>query len=283
MKKYFFTVSMLILAQFASAQVSPTSDLYKTIISRDSLLFTIGFNTCDITQFENLLCDDFKFFHDKDGIADKKQFLHSLRNGLCASPETYQSRRELVAGTTEIFPMYKNNVIYAAIQKGNHRFYETIPPNKEAFAGVARFTHVWLLENGQWKLSESLSYDHQNSDFSDEENTLFNNEASVEHWLKENKIPTLGIGIINNRKLQHIKVYGELRPSVKAPYNSVFNVASLAKPVTAMVALRLASMRKWDLDEPLFHYWIDPDVAQDKNHKQLTTRHVLSHQSGFTN
>src|SRR5690606_6591168 len=61
------------------------------------------------------------------------------------------------------------------------------------------------------------------------------------------------------------------------------NVASLAKPVTAMVALRLASMRKWDLDEPLFHYWIDPDVAQDKNHKQLTTRHVLSHQSGFTN
>ncbi len=283
MKKYFFTVSMLILAQFASAQVSPTSDLYKTIISRDSLLFTIGFNTCDITQFENLLCDDFKFFHDKDGIADKKQFLHSLRNGLCASPETYQSRRELVAGTTEIFPMYKNNVIYAVIQKGNHRFYETIPPNEETFAGVARFTHVWLLENGQWKLSESLSYDHQNSDFSDEENTLFNNEASVEHWLKENKIPTLGIGIINNGKIQHIKVYGELQPGVKAPYNSVFNVASLAKPVTAMVALRLASMRKWDLDEPLFHYWIDPDVAQDKNHKQLTTRHVLSHQSGFTN
>lgn len=283
MKKYFFTVSLLLLTQFITAQVDPKSDLYKTIMSKDSLLFTIGFNTCDIAQFENLLSDEFKFFHDKDGISDKKQFLTSLRNGLCASPDSYQSRRELISGSTEIFPLYKNNVLYGAIQKGNHRFYETIPPSKEAYAGSARFSNVWLLENGIWKLSECLSYDHQNTDFSDDSNSIFTNEVSIEKWLKENKIPTLGVGIINNGKLQQIKVYGELQPGVSAPYNTVFNVASLAKPVTAMVALRLTSMNKWDLDEPLYHYWVDPDVSKDKNHKNLTTRHILSHQSGFPN
>ena len=31
------------------------------------------------------------------------------------------------------------------------------------------------------------------------------------------------------------------------------------------------------------HYWIDPDVQNDPRHKMLTTRHVLTHQSGFEN
>lgn len=283
MKKYLLIVSVLLLTYAAVAQVSPTSDLYKTIISKDSLLFTIGFNTCDIRQFEDLLSEDFKFFHDKDGIADKKQFLHSLRNGLCASPDLYQSRRELAAGSTEIYPMYKNNVLYAAIQKGNHRFYETIPPNQERFAGTARFSHLWVLENGFWKLSESLSYDHQTADFSGEIHAIFQNDASVEQWLKENNIPTLGIGMIQHGQLKQVKMYGELKPGVTAPYNAIFNVASLAKPVTAMVALKLVDLGKWSLDEPLYRYWVDADVAQDANHKKLTTRHILSHQSGFLN
>jgi CubicO group peptidase (beta-lactamase class C family) len=37
------------------------------------------------------------------------------------------------------------------------------------------------------------------------------------------------------------------------------------------------------LDEPLYHYWIDPDVKDDSNSLKITTRHVLSHQTGFVN
>jgi len=37
------------------------------------------------------------------------------------------------------------------------------------------------------------------------------------------------------------------------------------------------------LDEPIYNYWIDQDIAKDPNLKKLTTRHILSHQTGFTN
>jgi hypothetical protein len=47
------------------------------------------------------------------------------------------------------------------IQNGVHSFYENIEGNPERFASMAKFTHLWILENGEWKLLRSLSYDHQ--------------------------------------------------------------------------------------------------------------------------
>jgi CubicO group peptidase (beta-lactamase class C family) len=52
--------------------------------------------------------------------------------------------------------------------------------------------------------------------------------------------------------LKQVKVFGEISKGVVAPYNTIFNVASLTKPVTAIVALKLVSLGKWNLDEPIF-------------------------------
>jgi len=113
--------------------------------------------------------------------------------------------------------------------------------------------------------------------------SIFDNAMAVEAWLKELKVPALGIGIIRDGKLREITVYGELKKGEPAPYNAIFNVASLTKPVVAMLTLKLVSNGQWQLDEPLAKYWTDPDVANDPRSKKLTTRHVLSHQTGFTN
>jgi hypothetical protein len=100
MKKQLVTIFFFLTTFSAFTQVDKNSELYKTILSKDSLLFDVGFNTCDIKQFENLLSENFEFFHDKDSISNKTIFIHNIRNGLCISPTTYQSRRELVKEST---------------------------------------------------------------------------------------------------------------------------------------------------------------------------------------
>lgn len=37
------------------AQLAKTDPLYRTIMSKDSLLFSVGFNTCNIGQMESVL------------------------------------------------------------------------------------------------------------------------------------------------------------------------------------------------------------------------------------
>lgn len=112
---------------------------------------------------------------------------------------------------------------------------------------------------------------------------FFNQQSSILQWLADNKVPALGIGIIREGKLQQIRMYGELQKGVPAPYNAIFNVASLTKPVVSMLTLKLIDKGEWKLDEPLAQYWIDPDVMNDPRSKKLTTRHILSHQTGFVN
>lgn len=102
-------------------------------------------------------------------------------------------------------------------------------------------------------------------------------------WLKENNVPALGLGVIRDGKLAEVRVFGELQQGVTAPYDTIFNVASLTKPVVTMLTMQLVAKGQWSLDEPLAKYWVDPDVAGDPRHAKLTTRHVLSHQTGFMN
>ncbi len=251
-------------------------------MKQDSLLFELGFNKCDTLQLEKMVSEDFEFYHDKGGITPSKAaFVQSIKNNICKL--SYKPIRRLAMAGTEIYPLEQNGKLYGAIQHGIHRFYALEKDKPEYFTSIARFTHVWTIEDGKWKFLRGLSYDHQPMDTPDKGNTIFNDASEIEAWIKTNKIPALGIGIIKDGKLKAVNVYGELEKGRPAPLNTIWNVASLTKPVTAMVALKLVSMGKWNLDEPLYKYWIDPDLINDPRHKKLTSRIVLSHQTGFPN
>ncbi|MBK6965502.1 MAG: nuclear transport factor 2 family protein [Bacteroidales bacterium] len=157
------TLLLLLLFLFTFSlfsQVAPSSALFRTLKAQDSLLFEVGFNNCDITQFENLVKEDFEFYHDKSGItATKADFIAGIRDGLCKM--NYKARRELVENSLEVYPMENKGVLYGVIQTGSHRFYEVKDVKPDQLTSVAKFTHVWLLENGSWKLSRGLSYDHK--------------------------------------------------------------------------------------------------------------------------
>jgi CubicO group peptidase (beta-lactamase class C family) len=106
---------------------------------------------------------------------------------------------------------------------------------------------------------------------------------SIYSWLKSNHVPAVAIGIIENNRIKSVDVYGELTGGVKAPLNAYWNVASLTKPVTALTVLALVDQGKWDLDEPVSKYWIDPDIKDDPRTAKLTIRILLSHSAGFPN
>jgi CubicO group peptidase (beta-lactamase class C family) len=278
------TVSILALFLTCSAysQVDKSDGLYKTIKEKDSLLFDIGFNTCNIEILQELISDEFVFFHDQSGMTKSKDaFVESVQNGLCKLP--YKAIRTLNQGTTSNYPLYKNDTIYGGIQNGEHSFYALEGENQKYLTSTAKFTHVWIIKNGEWKLRSVLSFNHRNVEKEDNKNGLFIDNEETNDWLKKKKIPSVGIGFIDKGQIQQISVFGELEQGQPAPLNTVWNVASMTKPITAVITLTLVNQGLWSLDEPIYKYYTDPDVANDPKSKLLTTRMILSHQSGLPN
>jgi len=144
-----------------NAQADRDSDLFRALFTCDSLLFNVGFNTCDISQFERLVSEDFEFYHDQSGITSSKgAFIAGTREGLCKID--YQPIRRLVESSLQVFPLKTNGRLYGAVQSGEHRFYAKYPDRAEAeLTSEAQFTHLWLLEAGEWKLARVLSFDHE--------------------------------------------------------------------------------------------------------------------------
>lgn len=258
-----------------NAQIDKNSPLFLELKKQDSLFFERGFNNCDLAYLEKSVDENLKFYHDNGGFQDKKLFLERTKQNICGNPNQ-KPIRKVIESSVEVFPLYNNGELYGAIQTGEHQFFTREKNKKDVLGGEAKFTSVWTKKDGNWMISDVLSYDH-----GDPSHTKITD--NLEQLLKDNNIPTLGLGIIQGGKLIQINVYGTLDGKKVAPYNSLFNVASLTKPVSAMTVLRLVSLGKWNLDEPLYKYFTDPDIAKDPRSKKLTTRLVMSHQTGFPN
>ncbi len=108
-------------------------------------------------------------------------------------------------------------------------------------------------------------------------------DATINEWLHRSKAPIVGIGLIEDGRVKEAKVFGEIREGVPASNNTIFNVASLTKPIVAILTLKLVSAGRWSLDEPLSAYFVDPDLLNDSRNTKITTRLVLTHETGLPN
>ena len=87
MKKIIAAFFLLMTCAASFSQVAKTSELYKTLKTNDSLLFNIGYNNRDISQFENFISDNFEFYHDEGGaMLSKSAFISSIKEGLLSYP-----------------------------------------------------------------------------------------------------------------------------------------------------------------------------------------------------
>ena len=104
--------------------------------------------------------EDVEFYHDKSGpTIGLEEFTKAIKNGLCGN-QNFRLRREAIPETISVFPMENKQVIYGAILSGEHLFYILEKGKPEYLDGHARFSHLWLFQNNQWKMARILSYDH---------------------------------------------------------------------------------------------------------------------------
>ena len=108
-------------------------------------------------------------------------------------------------------------------------------------------------------------------------------DARAAEWLKVSHVPSLAVANIENGKVAWTVVHGEQSPGVAATGKTLYNVASLTKPITAETVLRLACAGKLSLDESMSPFWLDPDIKDDPQNELLTPKLCLSHQTGFAN
>lgn len=98
-------------------------------------------------------------------------------------------------------------------------------------------------------------------------------------------IPGASLGIIKQDELLFSKAYGVKNILTKEAVDAstIFQAASITKPVFAYTVLRLVDKGLIDLDKPLYHYLAFEELEGDERYKKMTARHVLSHQSGLPN
>lgn len=108
-------------------------------------------------------------------------------------------------------------------------------------------------------------------------------DAEVSGLLRKYHVASVSVALIEQGRVVFERAYGQQSEGVPATPETLFNLASLTKPVVAEVLLRLVAGGELSLDEPLSAHWIDPEVAADARHQQLTLRIALSHQTGLPN
>ncbi|PSR55131.1 hypothetical protein AHMF7605_17275 [Adhaeribacter arboris] len=108
---------------------------------------------------------------------------------------------------------------------------------------------------------------------------------TIPQLLDSASIPGLAISVIREGKMAYTQVYGvkSTETKEKMAINTIFEAASLSKPVFAYACLQLMEQGLLNLDKPLYTYLPYPDIARDERYKRITARMVLSHTSGFPN
>ena len=140
----------LFLSSYSHSMAQPHGDLYKLIQTQDSVLFA-AFNVCDIETFKSMFTADLEFYHDMGGLTDYAFTVKAIQNNC---DNKLGLIRTLVPGSLEVHPIKD----YGAVQIALHRFCH-IESGKED-CGTFKFVHVWKNDNGNWKISRVVSYDH---------------------------------------------------------------------------------------------------------------------------
>lgn len=95
----------------------------------------------------------------------------------------------------------------------------------------------------------------------------------------------LSIALIEDARVVYYRAMGmkEKEKGNKIDKHTLFEAASMTKPVFAYTVLKLVQKGVLSLDTPLYKYYPYQDIAHDSRYKLITARMVLNHTSGLPN
>ncbi|AKC87186.1 nuclear transport factor 2 family protein [Pseudoxanthomonas suwonensis] len=154
----------LLLATLALAAAPSSADetaedanagLRATIARLDHDVFD-AFNRCadpaELDRHAGYFDPAVEFYHDTGGVTwSREAMLENTRRYACGN-----FTREVVPGSLRVYPVPG----FGAIAQGGHRFCQAATGTCE---GLADFTMVWRLDDGQWRITRVLSYGHRSA------------------------------------------------------------------------------------------------------------------------
>ncbi|MBD0257080.1 MAG: beta-lactamase family protein [Cytophagales bacterium] len=112
--------------------------------------------------------------------------------------------------------------------------------------------------------------------------SLWNLRERMKHY----RVPGMSIAVIENFKIVWVKSYGVKDLESKEPVTgqTLFQAASISKPLSAYAALREVEKGKIALEEDINHYLTSWHLAENEFTKanKVTLKYLLSHRAGVT-
>jgi CubicO group peptidase (beta-lactamase class C family) len=110
-------------------------------------------------------------------------------------------------------------------------------------------------------------------------------ERDVPTLMKNGAVPGMSIALIRGGSTTWVHGFGVKNTKTGEPVttDTVFEAASLSKPIFAYGVLKLVDQGKLDLDVPLTTYVPKLYTDTDERLSKITARIVLSHRTGFPN
>jgi len=110
-------------------------------------------------------------------------------------------------------------------------------------------------------------------------------EKKLPQIMKEKEVTGLALVLIENGQIIWEKGFGysdkKQKKSVKS--GTLFEAASLTKPVVAFATLKLQEEGLIDIDKPLEDYLNESYLSEEPLVKNITSRIILKHTTGFPN
>jgi N-acyl-D-amino-acid deacylase len=110
----------------------------------------------------------------------------------------------------------------------------------------------------------------------------------MKRFMRERSIPGGALAVVKDRRLVHARGYGwaDREKQTQATASSLFRIASLSKPITAVAVLKLVEQARLDLEARVFDLLALekhrlPDRPLDARWRSVTVRQLLHHTGGW--